>query len=100
MSNVEQLIRGESARLTCTFRTTAGALQDPSAVRFLYRDPAGAVTTWVYGTNAQLQRLSLGVFLVEIALPSAGAWYWRWEGSGSLVAASEGAFVVAQGQFA
>lgn len=54
---------GDRPRFTATFRNEADALTDPSTVTFMWRTAAGTETSYVYGTNGEVVRSSLGVFV-------------------------------------
>jgi hypothetical protein len=69
--------KGDTALLTVTFRDAAGALTDPTVVKFRAVDPAGAITNWTYPA-AQVTRTSIGVYVAALPLPSSGLWSYYW----------------------
>lgn len=96
---VRQFVRGQLARVTAAFKDASVAV-DPDTVTFRVRSPAGTVTAYVYGVDADVVRDGLGNYHVDLALPTAGAWYWRWEATGTYAAAEEGSLLVTKGHFA
>jgi hypothetical protein len=74
--------------------TLTGTATDPTTVTCYFKDPTGALTTYVYGTNSQLVRDSTGAYHVDIFANIAGNWWYRFEGTGTVVSASEAEFIV------
>ena len=77
------------------FKNAAGALADPTTVTLLWRRAGDATTTWTWtaaapGTN--IVRDSVGVFRADITVVKSGLHYFRWEGTGAVVAAEESTF--------
>jgi len=92
--------KGDVVRVTGAFTNAAGAAQDPSTVRFKFKDPANTVTTYTYPTDAQLVRDSTGNYHVDVDASISGEWDYRWEGSGAVgKSAGEGKFEVAPSVF-
>lgn len=86
---------GDVVRVSTTpgFKNAVGALVDPTAVRLVWRVFSdGARTTWVYGTDPQIARDSVGLYHADIPITLAGTYYFRWEGTGAVVAAEESSF--------
>jgi hypothetical protein len=86
MANVYTI--GQQVRLTATFKNSAGTATDPTGAVLKYRAPAGTVTTKTYGVDT-IVKSSTGVYYFDLALSTSGEWWYRWEGSGSIVAADE-----------
>lgn len=78
--------------------TGLDVLTDPSTVELSYRRDGGAVTTLTYAAG-EITRLSVGRFITQIALASAGRWFWRWKGTGTVPTASEGIIEVRRSAF-
>ncbi len=87
MANVYSI--GQQVRFSAVFKNSSGVATDPTTVLFKYRAPAGTVTTLTYGSDGALVKDSTGNYHVDLALASATEWWYRWEGSGALVAADE-----------
>ena len=81
---------GNIIRLTATFRDSAGAAVDPTAVEFRVVAPGGALST-MSGTKS-----STGEWYADVTASTPGKWAFRAVGSGAVVAAAEGSFVVNQ----
>lgn len=79
---------GDNIRSSVTFTDFNGAVADPTTVTFKYATPSGAVTTIVYPA-AGTTRDSLGVFHADVTISAAGSWWFRWNGTGAVVAATE-----------
>lgn len=75
------------------FKDAAGVLADPTTVRLKWRR-FDAVTTWVFGTDAEVVKDAVGLYHADIPVTDVGMHYFRWEGEGAVVAAEEGSFFV------
>jgi hypothetical protein len=87
---------GDIVRVSTTpgFTNAAGALADPTTVSLKWRVAGGTTTTWVYLTDSQIVRDSVGLFHADIPVVSAGLHYFRWIGTGAVTAAEESTFSV------
>ena len=94
---MEQREVGDLERVQGTFRNSSGTLIDPTTVTFKARNPAGTITTYVYGTDSQVVKDSTGVYHVDWSLSSAGKWYFRIESTGTGQAADEEEVLVVTG---
>ena len=92
MANVYD--KGDLVRCSATFKNSAGAEIDPSAVTFKFEDPSGDATTYVYGIDIELVRDDEGDYHVDISLDESGVWSYRWESTGVGEAAEERYFEV------
>jgi hypothetical protein len=88
----------EGALVRCSsapgFKNFADVATDPTTVRFRFVKPDGTVTTWVFGTDVQVVRDSAGLFHADVPADQPGKWFYRWEGTGAVVAAFEHEFRV------
>lgn len=89
---------GTSLSLTATFTDDAGALDDPTTITFKTCDPNGTILSYVYGTDSELTRTSIGLYAAEISPDRAGRWHVRWETTGQ-VSAYEDTFIVQDSPF-
>lgn len=89
--------RGDLVRCAGAFANAAGTPIDPAVVRFEFTAPDGVVTTYTYGTDAQLVRDSLGIFRVDLNATARGTWLYRWFSTGTGQAAEHGEFTVEPG---
>ena len=90
---------GDQVRVTCTFTNLAGSAADPTGITFKWRTPAGTTSSYVYGTDAELVKSATGIYYVDLTLNVEGTWYYRFEGTGALVAADEGHLLVKDSAF-
>ena len=81
--------KGNLVKVTGRFKSDAGALQDPTAVFFAFKNPAGTTTTYTYGTHAQLVKDSTGVYHVILDLDAAGKYTWKFYSTGTGKASAE-----------
>lgn len=84
-------IAGNIIRLTATFRDSAGAYVDPTAVEVRIRKPAPAAETAILAAV----RDDVGRFHADVLADRSGIWAYRAVASGAVVAAVEGTFEVA-----
>lgn len=90
---------GEIVRVSTTpgFKDAAGVLADPTTVTLKWRVAGGATTTWTRpaaGPDTQIVKDSVGVYHADIPTTEPGTHYFRWEGTGAVVAAEESTFSV------
>jgi hypothetical protein len=91
---------GDLVRISATWTNAAGSVTDPTAVLAKYRDPAGTVTTYTYGTDTELVKDSTGIYHVDIDADSAGKWLYRFYSTGPGQASSSiGEFIVFVSEF-
>ena len=86
-------IQGDLIRVRATFNI-GGILTDPTTVTLKYKAPTGTITTWVYLTDNQLVRESVGSFYADISVTAGGTWNYRWEGTGAAQGANQSSFEV------
>jgi hypothetical protein len=91
--------KGDIVRVFGEFRNLAGALIDPTNLSIKFTNIDGVVTTYIYGTNAELARDSTGIFHADLVANLAGRWYYRWQSTGVGQGGQEGEFVVESGAF-
>lgn len=85
---------GDKIRISGDFTDINDEDIDPTVTTFKFTDPSGNTTTYIYETDDELARDSLGHFHVDISIDEAGTWYYRWIGTGAVQAAEEGHFTV------
>jgi hypothetical protein len=97
---INSYLIGNSARVSVTFRDAASrANVDPGLTQLLVKAPDLTVTTYVYGVDMGLVKDNTGLYHFDIDLNQAGAWSYRWLGTGANQAASEGQFTVTPSSF-
>lgn len=73
--NIATISNGATLRITAELRDTSNALADPDTVRFITWNPATRVrTTYTYGADAQVARVSTGVYVATTTYTGTGAW--------------------------
>lgn len=78
--------------------TLSGTDTDPTTVKCFYKDPTGVVTTLTYGIDNALVKDATGKYHVDISASIVGNWWYRFEATGSVVAANEAEFVISLSQ--
>jgi hypothetical protein len=91
---------GDKISLTALFKNSSATLTDPTVTKLRYEDPSGNETTLTYGTDpaSSIDKTATGTFVAYLTLDEAGTWYYRWIGTGAVVAQEEGTFDVRAGQ--
>lgn len=84
---------GQKVRCKVNFKAN-GTLTDPTTVRCKVKDPSGTITTYVYGTDAELVKESTGVYYVDVVTDEEREWRFRFEGTGTCTAVEESSFGV------
>src|SRR4051794_15649354 len=84
---------GEVVRLGLTVKV-AGVLTDPTTLTATVKDPSGTVTTYIYGTDSALVKISTGTFHLDVDATAAGTWNVRLASTGNGKGAEQGAFYV------
>ena len=85
---------GDLVRCSAVFTDYAGAVLDPTVVKFRFIKPSGSITRYTYGTDAQLVKDSVGHYHVDVSVDATGEWKYRWQSTGVGQAAEESAFFV------
>ena len=118
---------GQEVRSDVDF-TVAGVLTDPTTITFMFLDPSGTTTTWVFGVDPEVVQDGVGEYHADWTtsgstpntqvvvdpevvqdgvgeyhadwtLDEEGGWYYRWEGTGTVIAAAERYFEVRESKF-
>jgi hypothetical protein len=87
---VNQYVLGTAIEVSVAFTNAAGAPADPTLVTLAVTDPAGAETTY----DDELSNPAVGSYLTTFVADQVGDYRYRFEGTGALVAATEGVFTV------
>ena len=81
---------GSRMWLMATFKNPlTNGLVDPPAVTAKIWAPGGPLTTYVYGVNPELTKVSTGRYRCYIDCAKKGRWDYRYEGAGTYVGANE-----------
>ena len=85
--------KGDLLRLSASFTDEDGDAVDPSTVTFKVK--VGSTTTsYVYGTDDEVGKDSVGNYHADISLDTEGTWWVRVESTGTGQAAAESALRV------
>ena len=97
---VEAFDKGDRIRFAVEFKDgETDVASDPTAVTFRLRLlPAGEPIVKTLAA-AQVIRDGAGLYHFDADIDASGDWAWRWEGTGALVAASEGTFFTRKSNF-
>lgn len=90
--------KGDRPRCQAEFKLS-NVLTDPTTVTFKYKKPDGTIVTLVYGTDVSLVKASTGIYYVDVDIDASGQWFYRFEGTGTVKAASESKFTVRVSEF-
>lgn len=83
---------GQRVRLTCTF-TVSDVATDPTTITLEVEPPGDSVSTYTYAAS-QITRSAQGVYYKDLDLDEEGIWNYTWTGTGNVVAAAQGYFIV------
>lgn len=86
---------GDAIELKGTFKDADEAVADPTAVFFKMLEPDGTATSYTYGADPELEKVSDGVFRVVWSAAKAGKHRWRLWGTGAVEQSESGTFEVA-----
>ena len=92
MTSLNSYAPGNTVTLQGTFTDVAtGALVDPTTIVCRTRDPAYNEVTY---SGVAVARVSTGVYQTVVTPVLPGTWWYRFEGTGGVVAAAEFKFEV------
>lgn len=91
---------GSLIRCSVVFTNDAGVPSDPGEVNFQLHNPNGSPTNYVYGTNAELVKDSVGHYHVDVNGSISGKWAFRFYSTGDGQAANESSFRIGASEFA
>jgi hypothetical protein len=81
-------------RFRATFRNVDGNLTDPTTVTLRHTEPGQAAVNYVFGTDSEVVKESLGIFHVDYLADAVGEHKWRWLGTGTVQIAVKGGFFI------
>jgi hypothetical protein len=92
---------GDRIRASVVFtNTTTGADADPTTVTASVRRPDGVTLSYIV-TSGEIVKDSTGHYHLDIDASAEGHWYYRFTGTGAVVAASpDGSFFIRDSVFA
>lgn len=77
---------GQLVRLSASFTDENEAAVDPTTVTVTIVDPSGTSTPYVYGTDAEVVKDSVGNYHVDYEVDENGLWTHRWVSTGTIAA--------------
>lgn len=95
MANIYDV--GDKVRISCAF-TSGGVAIDPTTIVCKVKEPDLTLTTATYAL-AQIVKDSAGVYHYDFTIDQAGSHWYRFEGTGTVVAAAEDEFLVRKSGF-
>jgi len=85
---------GDVVRCSVEFKDANDLPADPTTVTINVCAAGQALTSYVYTVDPEVIKDGVGQYHIDISATIAGDWYYRWIGTGALVAAEEGRFHV------
>lgn len=86
---------GDKVKLGNTVRDEDGDLADPTTLRVIVEPPLAAATTYSWPANAEVVRVSTGVFYYYFTTTESGTHQVSWDATGAIVKAAQTTFGVA-----
>jgi hypothetical protein len=75
---------GTTMSLTAAFTDANGAPADPATVVFKTYSPWGIISTYTYGTDDNVSKVSTGNYAASFIADHSGRWRTRWEGTDAI----------------
>lgn len=85
---------GDLVRIQSTFKNVDGTVVDPTTITFKLKTPDGTVTTYVYGSNAEVVKEGTGIYHVDWSCTQAGQHIYLYVGTGTVQTAEDATFMV------
>ena len=89
--------KGDAVRLKGTF-TVSSVNTDPTTIILKVKDSDGTISTYTYA-GGTITRSATGIYYKDVTVSNDGLWYYRFEGTGAVIAAGEGSFEVRRSEF-
>lgn len=87
---------GTSVRLSAVFNNAAGDAADPTSVVITIK--GDTETSYTYGVDAEVVKDSTGTYHMDYTVPAIShlsqVFAYKWVGTGAVIAAGEGTFLV------
>lgn len=80
---------GDELRVSVRFYDSDDVDRDPTVVTFKLKNPSEELTTYVYGTDPEVVKDSVGNYHFDLIVEDSGRYHYRWEGTGALISAEE-----------
>ena len=89
---------GDVVRYSAAFTNNAGAAADPTAVKLKLLSPLGNRIDLTYAAG-EVQKDSTGNYHYDLTLTEDGDWWYKYEGTGAIIAAEEDYITVVETRF-
>jgi hypothetical protein len=83
---------GDSIRLSALF-TVTGIAVDPTIIDLDVRDPSGNIGSFTFAGGG-VSKQAAGLFFRDVFINEHGQWWYRFFGSGTVIAADETYFLI------
>ena len=80
---IRSLRAGSAIKLKATF-TVNSIKTDPTTVKLEVKDPSGNIDSYTYA-EAEVTKVSTGIYTKIVTLDEAGWWIYEWHGEGAVV---------------
>jgi len=88
---------GDGIRISGAF-TVSDVATDPSTITLRIKDASNNTARYTYALSG-VTKNNTGNYYKDITLSTAGRWFYRWEGTGNVIAADEVWFNVRLSEF-
>ena len=68
---------GVTVKLQAACTNIGGGAIDPATATFRIKNPVGVLTTYVYGTDAEIVKSATGIYSMNINCQRGGDWCWE-----------------------
>lgn len=90
--------QGDKVRVKATFTDPfsdpADQVTDPTTVKLSVKKPDGTRTTYTFGTDSEVEKVSTGVYRSDLTIDQDGEWLYRWFSETTAEAAEEKSFII------
>lgn len=93
---MNEYVPGNVVRCSVTFTDSVGAALDPTTVSCTVTAPETLPVTYVYGTDVELVKDSVGNYHIDLTANTQGIWYYRFFSTGIGTAAFEDKFGISE----
>lgn len=90
---------GDLVLFTGDFTDADGDYQDPDNVYFQIKTPSGVTTSYHFGEDEEVNKISTGRYSIELSVNASGYWKYRWYSTGVGQAAEENSIYVEPSEF-
>jgi hypothetical protein len=86
---------GETVKFSTIVSNMDSTIVDPAfGIKFMIKNPAGFITTYVYGVDSELIKDFVGKYSINLTLPTIGVHKYRWETGTPAVSIKEDSITV------